>query len=333
MNGDHFTNTFVINMDKDKDRLERITEQLSTLGVKWERFSGININENKEHKNLYPLSFFCKNFCTDGIIGCAFSHVSLWSKISSLPEGKYLILEDDAVFVDDFWNKYQLFYRHVPSDWDMLLLGCFFCSANKVGTLESIVQNFSKKNLKINDHVMKINRFSGLHAYILNPKGAQKLLTLIPTISQHVDVHVANISRKINLYSPRPHLANQHIETESSNNINTKKPFAVNLVSSYIPINKSFNLDYTLSIPIGKIGLVYLNAICVLSLIAGFILSIFFPLKIILIIMSLFILVDFGFCLVVAHNMGVKGYATVVIPFLIGLLVGIVCKRWFNRNP
>jgi len=86
-------------MDKSKERLEKITKNLNSLGLKFNRFSAVNGKELKETEINKVATPLCTNLlCNPGIIGCAQSHKEIWKKL--LKDNKtdyYLILEDDAI--------------------------------------------------------------------------------------------------------------------------------------------------------------------------------------------------------------------------------------------
>ena len=69
--------TFVINLDDYQENYEKQLPYLQSLGLKIERFKGINATKdehlNPEYKQY--ISKFANNFTPKSIIGCALSHV------------------------------------------------------------------------------------------------------------------------------------------------------------------------------------------------------------------------------------------------------------------
>ncbi len=55
--------------------------------------------------------------------GIFLSHYSLWSALTLMPQEHTLILEIDANFVDDWWEKTEQALKDVPQDFDWLFLG------------------------------------------------------------------------------------------------------------------------------------------------------------------------------------------------------------------
>lgn len=62
-------------------------------------------------------------FMTEGSVGCYLSHYILWNVLLNLPEDEFFIMEDDAVFAEDFLKKFECLYNKLPSPWDMVYVG------------------------------------------------------------------------------------------------------------------------------------------------------------------------------------------------------------------
>jgi len=54
-------NIYVINMDKDTDRLDKITKEFNKFNIKFQRFTGIDSNTLSEKKKTNILLNFVKN--------------------------------------------------------------------------------------------------------------------------------------------------------------------------------------------------------------------------------------------------------------------------------
>lgn len=124
---------------------------------------------------------------SDGEIGCALSHYKLWKHLYTNPKlEKIIIFEDDATHLDvDFFKKTEKVIKSAPADWDIILLGFWLFKGN-----------FGKK---VSKNMYKVNRFVLLHSYIINKKGAKKLLSMAP-IDSPVDSWMTDVSDKINIY-------------------------------------------------------------------------------------------------------------------------------------
>lgn len=96
---------FVINLDKDKDRMLSVDAQLRRLGVGYERVSGVYAKELPEAERETAVNRF-RWWCAIGRpivpaeIGCALSHYNIYRSMK--PCEAVCILEDDVIMTDDF---------------------------------------------------------------------------------------------------------------------------------------------------------------------------------------------------------------------------------------
>ena len=105
--------TFVINLDDYKENYTKQLPFLEEIGLKVERFSGINGLKDQHLLAEYTqfISIFAKNFTPKSVIGCALSHILCCKHIynNCLKDNPYfLIVEDDAFPLynkNDFYEK------------------------------------------------------------------------------------------------------------------------------------------------------------------------------------------------------------------------------------
>lgn len=98
---------FLINLDKNVNRLKKCDAQLKRLGVDYVRISGIcgrELSDDKKKGSIRPFLWWCHagRRIMDGEIGCALSHISIYKKM--IEEGVEIacILEDDVVLDSRF---------------------------------------------------------------------------------------------------------------------------------------------------------------------------------------------------------------------------------------
>ena len=108
---------FIINLKRRDDKLERIKDRISKIGLdkyyEIEIFNAIDGREiNKEYliQNNYEISLnwndnLHRRPMKWGEIGCAISHYQVWNKIIEQNLESAIILEDDVVFKSDFINN------------------------------------------------------------------------------------------------------------------------------------------------------------------------------------------------------------------------------------
>ena len=84
--------TFVINLDDYKENYIKQLPYLESIGLKIERFVGINALKDEHLKPEYKqyISNFANNFTPNSVIGCALSHILCCKHIYD----NYIIRED-----------------------------------------------------------------------------------------------------------------------------------------------------------------------------------------------------------------------------------------------
>jgi GR25 family glycosyltransferase involved in LPS biosynthesis len=152
---------YVINLDKDADRLEKMRKRLEPNEFK--RIKGIYGNEY-DFSNDDAVYFTCKYFCPKSVIGCALSHRLALKTFLETSEKEYLLLfEDDAEPIyKDYIKKTEESIKNAPTNWDVI----------KLDWGDSIFRPLNKYFEK--DY---LNYYSALTtALVINKKGAKKIL-------------------------------------------------------------------------------------------------------------------------------------------------------------
>lgn len=101
---------FVINLDKDKARMESIDFQLRQLGISYERVPGVyakNMTKEERCKVVNRFRWWCAvgRDVVPAEIGCALSHYGIYKRMSS--DDVVCILEDDIKIDDTFAERLQ----------------------------------------------------------------------------------------------------------------------------------------------------------------------------------------------------------------------------------
>jgi GR25 family glycosyltransferase involved in LPS biosynthesis len=118
----YFDNIYVINLDRIKDRYEKIKYKLEKLNIKFERFSAIDGNNIKDDE--YDFSRFIQGY---GMLENKYALACLRSHIDIIKDAKFkgykriLIFEDDALISKDI-NIHLQKLRNIK-DWKLLYLG------------------------------------------------------------------------------------------------------------------------------------------------------------------------------------------------------------------
>ena len=128
---------------------------------------------------------------TEGAIGCAVSHLKLWKQAKETREN-ILIFEDDAYCRSDVQHQLSKLLENIR-DWDIILLGyntgsildvkmtedCNFAGffSNPNPTAAQLTR-FQKTPNRV--ALMRLNSAFGMCAYLVSPRGAEKLIDALP---------------------------------------------------------------------------------------------------------------------------------------------------------
>lgn len=195
--------SYLINLEKYRNKYNICLKRLSKINVHPERFNAIYVeDENSEEiKNItYPsVQYTIKNsryshnnIGSKGAIGCYLSHITLWKMLLESDEEMFLIFEDDVDVnknIDNFTDKLNNSINLINNNnWDIIYLGYF--------TINNYSSEGNKSYFKIKNVTL------GLHSYIINRKGAKKLLKNVFPIVDQLDSYMSYmaINRNVNSY-------------------------------------------------------------------------------------------------------------------------------------
>jgi GR25 family glycosyltransferase involved in LPS biosynthesis len=273
---------FVINLDKDQNRLENIKKQINRENIqKFTRIPGI-LGKDSIPKNLekYIYKPYLK-FLPKGLVGCGVSHIKAWEALRESNEEFALFLEDDAKLAPDFLAKLTSYLKDIPKDFDIIYLGAFI--GNDITKKYSYDYSFMKMlNLgnvkqvkKITDNVFVPALPLAMHGYILSKKYCNTLLTEFEKdkLKYHIDFQILKYNRTSNTFAVSPVLVDQEeISIDTSSNTNLLFPKSVNKLLYFkdtngIPVNYKVSLAHfeLLGVPVN----VYFYISCVAGLSLG----------------------------------------------------------------
>lgn len=252
--------TFVINLDRSTDRMTVMARQLETLGVPFQRFpavDGAKVSRADLQRLATPV---CRTFCTPSMIGCALSHMNLWRLVVERGYERALVIEDDARLVPTFRQGLRDALRDVPSDFDVLLLGCFMlCNKDRnYAPLNHFARLFvgRRKDDRTWGSVFVPEKFAGTHCYVVSRRGAKKLLHLLPRVRGHIDMFMDQ--PEVRLYAVSPDLAFQR-DMSASTIASFSFPKTLLPLLERVRDDKNVSLAYTLSAPIGQVAGMHMN--------------------------------------------------------------------------
>jgi glycosyl transferase family 25 len=203
--------SYVINLDQNKNKWFKTKQTLNNFGINPQRFSAVygkNLDNNFINNITDPSVYYSITYgrSTDeqmsglGAIGCYLSHIKLWQNlVNSETQNTFLIFEDDVEVNFSNKNNYtqniNYFVQNVITtqpDWDFIFLG-----------YSKPLLIFSNDVCNKNICQIKDKTFC-THAYIINKKGAKKLLDKAFPIVHQIDSFISFMSAREDIKSFRP---------------------------------------------------------------------------------------------------------------------------------
>ena len=267
---DYIDNIYVINLDRSQDRLEKMKKRMSELGEKITRISAIDGKKLTEKELDTNVTFFCKNFCTPGIIGCFLSHRKTWETMIKNKDRYAMILEDDCHLIDNFQSYLadamnELF--KLDPDWDLLYggsMGAYSKPDNSTlkGIFKSLIYSYSP-TVHQKDYNGKHTYIPysplGTHCYILSNKCAIKLLSNLEKASYHLDITILSNSSKFNIYVMKNFIGYQYSILNNTSTIDSHNfPVILNKLFNNCHIDET-SFSYGLSVPIMQVSGITIN--------------------------------------------------------------------------
>jgi GR25 family glycosyltransferase involved in LPS biosynthesis len=172
-----FDKVVVINLDRRTDRMEILDAQLNKLGIDYEVHSAVD----GKQLDISP------------IIAGTMSHVQVLKKYQ---DQKILVLEDDALFVDDFNEKFEEVMQTIPADWDIFYLG-------------ALLPKNTGKVTPVNEHWTRQVFTTGSQAYCINPARVNYFIENLDGYEWYIDIGLRVFAEKYNAYITQPNLVTQ----------------------------------------------------------------------------------------------------------------------------
>lgn len=137
--------------------MAKLGPQLDELGIEYERFSAIDSEE----------------LGIKGYVAGTMSHVAVWKKYKGK---RILVLEDDALFCDNFNEKFDEVMKTLPTNWDIFYLGVLL--PKHTGRVDSIN----------NPHWFKQIMSTGTQAYCLKPSKMDYFISKLDGYEWYIDI-------------------------------------------------------------------------------------------------------------------------------------------------
>jgi len=158
--------TFIENYDKDILDIEKI---------------------KKEYPLIFNLTKRDRRYLRLSEISLALKHCHIIKDAINKNYNTILILEDDAILDNNFFDKYAEYAKELPENWDIFWLGgCCGLRSN---------------NILQDKHVYQVSASRCTHCYAIKKSGLQILKNTINDIDEAIDWYFNDIIFKLNLNS------------------------------------------------------------------------------------------------------------------------------------
>jgi glycosyl transferase, family 25 len=174
---------YVINLDKDTDRLEYVKNEFKKYNFnKLERIPGI-LGKELPDKDKYMKKLNSLGNNLHAAYGIAKSHISIYKKMLNENIKDALIVEDD-IKLTPLIKHFKKIYDSLPEDWDIVWIGNSRSKWPKNTCSKIPNPEYELENLEeINNNVYKINIIDetenypmGAYGYLINNKILKKLI-------------------------------------------------------------------------------------------------------------------------------------------------------------
>jgi len=174
---EYFDKVVVINLDRRTDRMDKLVPQLERLGIEYERHSAVDGKE----LGINP------------IFAGTMSHVQVLKKYQ---DKKILVLEDDALFCEDFNEKFEEVMQTLPKDSDIFYLG-------------ALLPKSTGKVTPVNKHWTRQVMTTGSQAYCINPARTRHFTDNLDGYEWYIDIGLRVFAEPFNAYITQPNLVTQ----------------------------------------------------------------------------------------------------------------------------
>lgn len=173
---------YLINLTRRKDRMDKFLD-LNSDKVGNIKFSLLKATDgltiNPTHKILKAFETNDFNW-KRGVIGCACSHMRIWFDILRSDLEFALVLEDDAVLCENFYEKFIHLCSQLPEKWDLVYLGFHKYSHLAYSPDLSDESKYPSLELWSKQESLKRN-MGGTFGYLISKSGALNMLDIIQT--------------------------------------------------------------------------------------------------------------------------------------------------------
>jgi hypothetical protein len=199
---DFFDEVYVINLDRRPDRMDEFNREIAK--ARWPLKKPVRFRAIDASAVPVPYGWHSGG----GAWGCMQSHRQILEMVMMNKSDSVLILEDDAIFVENFSKRLFDFLRNVPRPWDKIMLG------------GQLFDGHSRSE-PVNQYVRKVVNCQRTHAYAVRGEFMRALYQKWHSSYGHCDHIMGPFQEGWNVYAPTEFLAGQgesHSDISGSNN-------------------------------------------------------------------------------------------------------------------
>uniref|UniRef100_A0A6C0DFW0 Glycosyl transferase family 25 domain-containing protein n=1 Tax=viral metagenome TaxID=1070528 RepID=A0A6C0DFW0_9ZZZZ len=249
----------------------KVCEQLAVQGLSGQWIQGIIATDEQV---LNETHWSC--LAPKSAIGIALAHIQAWKAFLKTDRDYGIIFEEDVVLAPNFRDQFEKAIISVPTDYDILYLGCFGCqSRSNIWTYCMFYTSWLKPFKQINPHIVRPSVAMALHGYVVSRKGAAKLLELFDhNIWNHVDgmIQARTLLGSLTTYASCPRIAFQ-TSTDSimvkSSNVSNQHPWILHKALSYIHFDEQVRFHYLMSFSVYQIFGIIITIMSLLMFLGG----------------------------------------------------------------
>lgn len=193
--------SYFINLDRRKDRLQKFQNLCNVANLKVKRIQAIDGKTDIDRKDYWLQKFDNdpkSRYMSNGEIACYLSHYKCYEESKS---DLTLVLEDDAKLPMMFEYNLSNYFKYLPKDWDIILLG----------TSELWARKYKKNTTTTykNQYWFKcVGDVYGLQCYILKRKAIDTLKDCKYPINAPIDVKINHLG--LNVYILNHNMVGTH---------------------------------------------------------------------------------------------------------------------------
>lgn len=163
----------------------------------------------KRISTLWDVNIHKFRYLNKAEISCTIKHITAIQKIATECTNYGLILEDDAIFYDNFNKRFNECLKQTPDDWDSIFLG------DGCGDNFKSSKLLNSKKVNENIYLMPHPATNCAEAYLLKPSIASKIVNSIIPFQNVSDWEIAY---QLYLHDAKTYWWNPSLVTQGSRN-------------------------------------------------------------------------------------------------------------------